>query len=47
MASKLRSLVIHKVILPREKMLEEEKEKYLKGKKQENQLSIRPLKDTF
>ena len=28
-------------------MLEEEKEKYLKGKKQENQLSIRPLKDTF
>ena len=43
-ASKLRSLFIHKVILPREKMLEEEKDKFLKSKMPEQQLSIRPLK---
>lgn len=46
MASKLRSLFIHKVILPREKMLEEEKMKYGRGKQGDYQLSIRPLKDT-
>lgn len=35
-ASKLRSLFIHKVILPREKMLEEEKERYHRPKGVEN-----------
>ena len=35
-ASKLRSLFIHKVILPREKMLEEEKERYYRPKGVEN-----------
>lgn len=46
MASKLRSLFIHKVILPREKMLEQEKMKYGRSKPSDYQLSIRPLKDT-
>ena len=43
-ASKLRSLFIHKVILPREKMLEEEKDKFMRSKLPQHQLSIRPLK---
>ena len=43
----MRSLFIHKVILPREKMLEQEKEKYTKRKTRENQLAIKPLKGTF
>ena len=46
MASKLRSLFIHKVILPRERMLEEEKEKYGRGKPGDYQLAIRPVKET-
>jgi hypothetical protein len=41
-ASKLRSLFIHKVILPREKMLEEEKERYTRTKVNEYELSVRP-----
>lgn len=43
-ASKLRSLFIHKVILPRERMLEEEKERFIKAKMPEHQLSIKPYK---
>ena len=35
-ASKLRSLFIHKVILPREKTLEEEQERYYRPKGVEN-----------
>ena len=43
-ASKLRSLFIHKVILPREKMLEEEKERYLKGRGVEAELFVKAHK---
>jgi hypothetical protein len=43
-ASKLRSLFIHKVILPREKMLEEEKERYARHKVAETDLYIKSTK---
>lgn len=46
-ASKLRSLFIHKVILPRERMLDEEKEaennRFKKTKGAGNYLAIRPV----
>jgi hypothetical protein len=43
-ASKLRSLFIHKVILPREKMLEEEKERYQRHRPVESDLFIKATK---
>lgn len=40
-ANKLRKLFIHKVILPREKLLEEEKLKYLGSKSHSNQIIVK------
>lgn len=40
-ANKLRKLFIHKVILPREKLLEEEKMKYVQNKSVSNKLVVK------